>query len=152
MRVPRFPLALLLPLCFAVLSGCGVSFHDPPEGNEFFKTLTVTGDMHAGSPLTGAVTFVQNYSVEVAVRCEVRKGKDLYKNVGQDPAPPLPNGNPMATPFPGNFAFDFTVDEPGAFKFECFTPSDEDNFILKQFTIGPARDPALTPIPATPGQ
>jgi hypothetical protein len=60
--------------------------------------------------------------------------------------PQLPGGSPKATPFPGNVSFDFTVDAPGEYKAECYTPNDEDNVIIDVFTIlGPAVTPAATP-------
>jgi hypothetical protein len=132
---------LLAPLGL-LLAGCGVSFSNPPEGTEFFKSLTVSGEMTAGAQLTAAVTFEQKNPVDTTVKCEVRRAKELVKEIGSAKAPLHPLGGPEATPFPGNFAFDFSLDEPGAYKLECFTPADEDNFIIKNFTLAPRHDAA----------
>ena len=120
---------------------------DAKQGNEFFKSLTVTGELRAGSPLTAAVTYEQNNPIAVVIKCEIRQGKDLVKELGSESVPLLPGGGPKATPFPGNFSFDFTMEQPGTYKAECFTPADEDNYILKTFTIGSA----ATPTPAASG-
>ncbi len=129
-----------------LLAACGVNFSPAPQGNDFFRSLTITGDDHAGSPMTAVVLVRQKYDEQLDVRCEIRKGKELYKPVGQDTVPRLANGNPKATPFPMNFAYDFTVEAPGTYKFECFTPRDEDNYIIKEFTVRPQGTP--TPIEA----
>jgi hypothetical protein len=68
--------------------------------------------------------------VPVVIKCEIRRGKDLVKELGDELAPELPLGGPKATPFPGNFSFDFVMEQPGTYKAECFTPADEDNYIL----------------------
>ncbi len=134
-RVPS-PLLFLALLC-AFLTGCGVAFSDAPQGTEFFKSLNVSGELKAGSALTLAVGYQQKNPVETRIRCEIRQGKDLVKVVGENTAPADPRGGPKATPFPGTFSMDFKLDEPGTYKAECFTPADEDNFILKNFTLAP---------------
>ncbi len=128
-----------------LLSGCGIGFGDPPEGNEFFESLNVTGDKRAGEQLTAAVAMTQNYAVEITVECELRRGKDLVKPIGRDVVPAFPNGTPDQTPFPINYSFDFTVDDAGTYKVDCFTPLDEDNFIRDEFKIGAAAE--ITPMP-----
>lgn len=115
------------------------------NGTEFFKSLTITGDLAAGAPLTAAVGYDQNNPVPVVIKCEIRQGKNLVKELGGELAPELPLGGPKATPFPGNFSFDFVMEQPGTYKAECFTPADEDNYILKTFTIGPAATPTPPP-------
>jgi len=145
-RLPQ-ALPLLLVVVAILAAGCGVDFSSAKQGNEFFKSLAVTGDLRAGSPLTAAVTYEQNNPVAVVIKCEVRQGKDLVKEIGGESAPLLAGGGPEATPFPGNFSFDFSMEQPGTYKAECFTPADEDNYIIKTFTIGPA----ATPTPATGG-
>jgi hypothetical protein len=129
--------------------GCGVSFSSAPDGTEFFKSVTVSGELTAGAPLTAAVTYEQNNPVETTIKCEVRQGKNLVKEIGSAKAPLHPLGGPEATPFPGNFSFDFNVAEPGSYKLECFTPADEDNFIIKDFKLDPRNDATSTPPPAT---
>lgn len=128
---------LLAPLLVA----CGVRFSAAKQGNDFFKTLTVSGDRRAGSALTASVTYMQKAPFEVKMTCELRKNKTLVRAIGNDVIPRYPFGNPKATPFPGNFSYDFTVDEPGTYEVQCYTPVDEDNFIVKEFTVRPASTP-----------
>ena len=134
---------MLLPLLLAAaaLAGCGVAFGPAPQGNEFFKSLEVTGDLRVGAPLTAALEYAQRNPIEVTVQCELRQKKELVKVIGGERVAPLPEGDPEATPFPGNYAFDFTVDEPGRYRVECLTPLDEDNYIIEEFTIEPAATP-----------
>ncbi len=129
--------------------GCGVSFSSAPDGTEFFKSLTVSGRMTAGAPLTAALTYEQNNPVATEIKCEVRQGKNLVKGIGSATAAFHPLGGPQATPFPGNFSFDFDIDKPGSYKLECFTPADEDNFILKNFKLAPGNNATSTPPPAS---
>ena len=124
-------------LLVALLSGCGVSF-DEEEGTEFFVSLRVTGQMVPNAPLTAAVAYEQYYPVEVTFRCELVRDSMLLREIGLDTVQAHPAGGPQATPFPGNISFDFTVDEPGAYEIECYTPDDEDNIIDESFTIAPA--------------
>lgn len=140
---PAVILALVAP---AVLAACGVAFSPDDESNEFFQTLEVSGDRRAGQVLTAAVSYEQFYPVEVRMACELRDDTQLIKPIAEVIVMPLENGGPEATPFPGNFAFDFTVDEPGSYRVECLTPRDEDNYIIDEFSIGAA--PAETPTPA----
>lgn len=131
----------MIPLLLAlavVASACGVAFGSAPEGNEFFKSAKVTGDLRAGMTLTGAVTYESNYPVEVQITCEIRRGKDLVQSLAAENIPALPDGGPKATPFPGNYSYDFTVAEPGTYKFECYTTKDDDNYIIRDFTVRPA--------------
>lgn len=130
-----------------LLAACGVRFSAAKQGTEFFVSLDVSGDKRAGQPLTALVTYDQKYPFEVLIKCELRQAKELVKPVGQDSAPPLANGNPKATPFPGSFSYDFTVERPGAYEVQCYTPADEDNFITKEFALGPAPDVTPTPVP-----
>lgn len=133
MRTP--PFLLLLVLSCALFAGCGVRFRDPQPSNEFFKSATVSGDMRTGATLTGNVTIAQRYGVEVAVTCELRQGKQLVKPIGAEKIAALPGGTPKSTPVASHYTYEFTVDTPGAYKFECFTPADEDNFIIREFTV-----------------
>jgi hypothetical protein len=128
-------LVVLFALSCALLAGCGVRFRDPQPGNEFFKSATVSGDLRAGATLTGAVTIAQRYSIEVPIACELRQGKQLVKPIGSEKIAALPGGTPKSTPVAAHYTYEFTVDKPGAYKFECFTPSDEDNFIIREFTV-----------------
>lgn len=138
--------ALIAALVFsAALVGCGIAFTPADEGNEFFQSLDVTGDQRAGLTLTAAVSYDQYYDVEVLMACELRQEKSLIKPIAEVAVMPLVNGSPDATPLPGNFAFDFVVDEPGKYRVECLTPRDEDNYIVDEFTIAAA--PAETPTP-----
>jgi hypothetical protein len=135
--VTRLRPLLLLTLSCAIFAACGVKFSDPPDGTEFFKALTVTGNPQPGAPLTATVDYAQHNPVFTDVRCEIRQGKTLVGDIGTQRAPQHPAGGPEATPFPGTFSFDFVVVQPGTYKAECFTPGDEDNFIIKTFTIAP---------------
>jgi hypothetical protein len=141
------PPRILLGACLSlVLCACGVRF-TASEGNEFFTSIDVSGDMRAGATLTGAVSFDQTYPSPVSVRCEIRQSGELVSVAGEAAAPAHPAGRPDATPFPGNFAFDFHVDEPGTYIFQCYTPRDEENFIEEEFHIAPGDE---TPVPAPP--
>jgi hypothetical protein len=46
-------------------------------------------------------------------------------------------GTPDATPVAHRDSFPFTVDEPGDYYVECYTPADDDNFIRRGFTVEP---------------
>ncbi len=133
MRIP--PSVLLLALSCAVLAGCGVRFHDPEPGNEFFKSATVTGDLRVGSTLTGAVTIAQRYNIDVPITCELRQGRKAVKPIGAETIPALPGGTPKSTPVAAHYSYQFTVEAAGAYKFECFTAKDEDNFIIREFSV-----------------
>lgn len=143
-KSPR--LLLLLVIASALLAGCGVKFSDKPAGTEFFKSLTITGDMRAGAPLTAAVGIAQQYDIDVAIACQLRKSQTVLKQIGTERVPLIPGGGPKATPVAVNYSFDFTVDAPGTYNVKCLTPSDENNFILKQITIRPG-----TPTPPASG-
>ncbi len=135
-----------LVLATLVLAGCGVDFSNGEPGTEFFKSLKVNGTPTAGAPLTMVVTYAQNNPIDVAVKCELRQGKNLVKEVGSQTVPQLPGGGPKATPAAGTYSFDFTVDQPGAYKAECFTPADENNYIIREFTVRPgAASPGASP-------
>ncbi|MBI5283616.1 MAG: hypothetical protein HY874_00840 [Chloroflexi bacterium] len=147
----RRALLPLLAVC-ALFAGCGVSFRDGDEGTEFFKSLTVTGSLTAGVPQTASVTYEQANPVHVEVKCELRQGREFVKDLGYETVQFLPVGGPEATPFPGNFSLDFTVDEPGTYKASCFTPLDEDNYINRTFTIRPAPTPSPSATPPATGE
>jgi hypothetical protein len=132
-RVP--PFVLLLALSCAIATGCGVRFHDAKPGNEFFKSATVSGDLRAGSTLTGAVTIAQRYNIDVPITCELRQGTQLVKPIGSQTAPALPGGTPKSTPVAAHYSYEFTVEAAGAYKFECFTAKDQDNFIIREFSV-----------------
>ncbi len=118
-----------------MLAGCGVRFRDPKPGNEFFKAATVSGDMRAGSTLTGSVMIAQKYAIEVAITCELRQGKTLVKPIGAEKIAAVPSGTPKSTPVAAHYSYEFTVEKAGAYKFECFTPADQDNFIIREFSV-----------------
>jgi hypothetical protein len=136
-RILRRVSPLILPLV-VLFAACGVSYGDPPQGTEFFKSLTISGTRRAGEPLTAAVVYAQKNPTNLDIKCEIRQGKDLVKDIGTQQAPGLPFGGPKATPLAGNFSYDFALDKPGTYKAECFTPKDEDNFIIKTFTLAAA--------------
>lgn len=142
----RHTSALLGILATPLLAACGVAFTPADQDNEFFQSLEVSGDKRVGHPLTAAVTYEQYYPVDVAFACELRQETELVKPVAEFNVKALEGGSPEATPFPGNFAFDFVVDEPGTYRVECLTPRDEDNYIIDEFDVGPA--PEATPTPA----
>ena len=74
--------------------------------------------------------------VQITLRDPARQGPGPVAGVGDDPG--VPDGGPKATPFPGNYSYDFTIAEPGAYKFECYTTKDDDNYIIRDFTVGAA--------------
>ncbi len=131
----NIPLLLLLLLSCALVAACGVRFRDPEPGNEFFKSARVSGDLRVGATLTGAVTIAQTYSVVVPITCELRQGKELVKAIGSEQIAALPNGTPKSTPVAVHYSYEFTVEQAGAYKFECFTTKDEDNFVIREFTV-----------------
>jgi hypothetical protein len=142
--VKKLPLVLLLLSGAVLASACGVDYGDAKEGNEFFKSAKVSGDFRAGIPLTG---------VDVQIKCEIRQGKTLVQALDSHMVPALANGGSKATPVPGSFSYDFTVAAAGAYKFECFTAVDEDNYIIRDFTVRAApagAHAAATPTPAAP--
>ena len=133
-------------LVISIVAGaCGVQFSNPPKTHQLFQSLTITGVMRAGAPLTAALTYQQNLPIAIQVQCEIRQGKNLVKPIGAESVPQLPGGTPEQTPFPGNFSFDFTLDKPGSYKAECYAPDDQDVYIIKEFSIGPALTPAAAP-------
>ena len=144
----RLPLILLLLSGAMLASACGVDFGGEKEGNEFFKSAKVSGDFRAGMPLTGVVAYESGYPVDVQIKCEIRQAKTLVQALDAHVVPALANGGSKATPVPGSFSYDFTVAVPGAYKFECFTAVDEDNYIIRDFTVRAAPDGA--PAAATP--
>jgi len=134
---------VLLPLILAtlVLGGCGISFRNGDSSKEFFRSLNVGGTPVTGAPLTMAVAYAQNNPIDVAVKCDLRQGKDIVKEVGAETVPRLADGGPKATPVAGTYSFDFTVDRPGTYKAECYTPADENNYIIRQITVRPGASP-----------
>ncbi len=134
MRHSAIPVTLLSAATL-LASACGVEFRPAPQGNEFFATLEVTGRMEPGAPLTASLQYETYYPVAVEVKCEIRTSKELVKEIGAFTAPALENGDPEATPIPGNFSFDFTIDDPGSYRAECYNPADDDSYIRDPFTI-----------------
>jgi hypothetical protein len=122
-------------LC-AVFAGCGVDFSDGPEGNDFFTSVRVSGEHRTGTPLTVAVAYETFYPAEVEILCELRQGNTTLRELGRSFAPAiLPERGPDDDGVPGNFSIDFTIDEPGTFKVECYTPRDDANYVIKEFDI-----------------
>ncbi len=137
-------LALAL-LGLALLTGCGIEFSSAKVTDDFFTGLDVTGDMRAGARISMNLQYQQKYPMTVYMQCELRQGKELVKVIGTAQAPEHPQGSPDAEPFPGNFIFDFVVDQPGQYRVECLTPDDEDNYIIEKITIAPPAEVAPTP-------
>ena len=122
-------------VCVAALAmACGVRFK-PKIGTEYFTSLNVEGEHRVGAPMSIALAYEHNYPVDVQIECELRKGKEVVKSLGATTAAAIPNGGAEATPVAGEFRADFTVDAPGDYKAECFTPADDDNYIIKIFTV-----------------
>lgn len=138
-------LALAL-LGLAMLTGCGIEFSSAKVTDDFFTDLDVTGDLQAGVLISLNVQYQQKYPSTIFMQCELRQGKELVKAIGTAQAPAHPAGSPDADPFPGNFIFDFVVDEPGRYRVECLTPDDEDNYIIDRITIGPRPESTPTPV------
>ena len=118
-----------------VFAGCGVRYSDPEKGTEFYQSIAITGELRTGQPLTVVVAYTQTYPVEVESVCELRQNKQTVKEIGRTLVPLLPDGQPEATPTTGELRYEFTVDAPGAYKVECLTPKDEDNFIDEEITV-----------------
>jgi hypothetical protein len=130
----------VLALMCAVLSGCGIAFGDAPAANDFFTTLEVTGDRTAGAPLTAAIAYETFYPAQVEILCELRRGSETLRVIGRGQAPAVtPERTPDDEGVPGNFSSDFTVDTPGSYKVECYTPKDDANYIVEEFSVGQAR-------------
>jgi hypothetical protein len=146
----KLRLAAVSLVSSVLLGGCGVAFGDPPQGNEFFVSLEVTGPKRVQAELTAAVAYEQYYPVDVVLQCFVVRNKKAVRQIGEEMVRAHPAGNPDATPYPGNFAFDFSVDEVGTYSIECLTPDDEDNIIAEEFTISGEALP--TPTPPFPGR
>ncbi len=132
-KLPR----MFVLLIFAALLGaaCGVAFSAPKRNRTLFQSLSVTGELRTGQPLTAALAYQQYLPIEIDVRCEVRQSKKLIKPIGQMKVPAYPNGSPTVTPFPGNISYDFTIDKAGDYFVECYTPSDKDNAIRYPFSV-----------------
>jgi len=133
----RHPLLPLLASASFLFAACGVKFSDPPEHNEFFRSLAVTGDTRAGTPLTAALSYQTTYTVPVQISCELRQGTTVVRVIGQSAIPAYPGGGPKATPVAGNFSYDFVVDDPGSYNIQCYSERDKDNFIKRAFTVRP---------------
>jgi len=128
-----------LALMCAFLSGCGIAFGDAPAANDFFTTLEVTGDKTVGSPLTAAIAYETFYPAPVDILCELRRGSETLRAIGRGQAPAItPERTPDDDGVPGNFSADFTVDAPGTYKVECYTPQDDANYVVEEFSVGQA--------------
>ncbi len=126
-----------LALTCALLSGCGIAFGDAPDENDFFTKLEVTGDKTAGAPLTAAIAYETFYPTPVDILCELRQGSETLRAIGRGQSPAVtPERTPDDDGVPGNFSSDFTVDAPGTYKVECYTPLDPANYIVEKFSVG----------------
>jgi hypothetical protein len=133
---------LILVAASLLASACGISFADGTEGNEFWKSLDVSGERRVRSTLTAAFVYEQFYPVDVPVTCEIWREGEFLRHIGSTIIPAYPDGGPDVTPFAGNFSFDFVIDAPGEYRVDCYTNADEDNFIRKMVTIRAAATPA----------
>ncbi len=128
-----------------LLAGCGIDFGNGPQGNDFFTSLRVSGAMRTGAPLTAAVSYETFYPEQLEIRCELRQGSKTLRDIGGGQTPAVtPERHPDDDAVPGNFSIDFTVDEPGDYKVECFTTKDATtrdgeriptNFIIEEFSV-----------------
>ena len=75
----------------ALLAGCGVTTGSSARASEFFRGLSVTGDMNAGGQLTLDLRYSQVYPVSLTVVCDVL-----------DPTRPAPTPTPSPTKVPDN--------------------------------------------------
>lgn len=144
MRIPGRIAALVVSA--VVLSSCGIAFGSAQKGNDFFKSIDVSGEMRTGETLTLAFSYGQKHPLAVPIKCELRQNKELVKDLGVTEAPEVPYGNPEATPLPGNYTFDFTVDAAGTYKVQCYTTQDEDNFIEEEITVEQGTSETPTPV------
>lgn len=131
-----------LVLTALILSACGVDFSNGKPGTEFFKSLKITGTPTVDAPLTLVLAYAQNNPVDVVVKCDLRQQSRLVQPVGTRTVPLLSGGGPKATPVAGSYSFDFTVKAPGTYNAECYTPADENNYIIRQFTVRPGTSTA----------
>lgn len=119
----------------ALLAGCGVAFGDGPEANDFFVKLDVSGEKTVGAPLTAAVAYETIYPDPVEIVCELRQGSETLRAIGRATAPGVPGLTPDDDGVPGNFSFDFSVEESGSYKVECYTVKETANFIIEEFSV-----------------
>ncbi len=127
--------AAAFALMCALLAGCGVAFGDATEGNDFFVSLRVSGEKTAGAPLTAAVAYETFYPEPIDIVCELRRGSESLRQIGGLQAPAVPGLTPDDDGVPGNYSIDFSVDEAGTYKVECYTSKEEANFIIEEFTV-----------------
>ena len=125
--------------CLALLaSACGVSLGSTDEGNDFFVSLHISGEERVGEPLTAALAYETFYPMPVDIVCELWRGKELVREIGRTQAPSVPGDlspEDEDARVPGNIAFDFAVEAAGEFKVECYTPLDDANYILEEFSV-----------------
>jgi hypothetical protein len=153
LRVSRF-LAVSMVLTSALAAACGVQFASPVVDDDFFTGIRVSGVEQTGAPMTVVFLYQTNYPNVVEVVCELLDSdQEVVKEIGRTTVPAFPNGNPDVTPMAGVSAFDFTVDAPGTFRVECYTPADEDNFVRDEIDVTQAPESTPTPsgneLPAT---
>jgi hypothetical protein len=129
--------ATLALLC-ALFAGCGIAFSDGSAANDFFVTLEVSGERTAGAPLTAAVAYETIYPEPIEIVCELRRGSTTIRAIGRALTPGVQGVTPNDDGVPGNFSFDFMVEEPGTYKIECYTSKETANYIIEEFSVGGA--------------
>ncbi len=141
----------LLPLIAAgaLLAGCGgIDFGSPDQGNDFFEKLEISGEHAAGAPLTAELSYETFYPMEVEISCELYRGSRRLFEIGRATVPAVGEGRDPGEEderVPGNFSFDFSAMSAGSYEVECFTPCDESNYILEEFSVRAARTPLPEP-------
>jgi hypothetical protein len=133
--VKHISAAAALALLCALFSGCGIAFSDGTEANDFFVKLDVSGNHTVGAPLTAAVAYETIYPEPIEIVCELRQGSETIRAIGRATVPGVQGRTPDGDGVPGNFSFDFSVEEAGSFKIECYTPREVSNYLIEEFSV-----------------
>lgn len=135
--LPTVPARIVLLASLSLLlAGCGVRFHDPDPGTEFWESIDISGTFKPGGALSVTASYEQRYPVDVEIMCELRRNKVQLQELGRTVVPAVPNGNPDATPVVGTVTYPFAAPAtPGVYIVECLTPLDEDNFIGDEIAV-----------------
>lgn len=146
------PISQISGLLFAVLAffsvtACGIQFSGPSNETELFKSISVTGDLNAGSALTVTVSVAQAYSVPVTVACFYEMPETLTKDqkdlrfseraikIGESLLQPSPPVHPGDGGTLKSVIFNFSIPEPGDYFLACLTPAAPENSLGISFRV-----------------
>lgn len=147
LRRHPLPRLLLLPILLLSLTACGVSFSSTFEGTELFKTISVQGDMRAGSTLTVTVGVTPAYPLPATLSCYYEDDDTLTEDqmkldfhdrailAGSTVLEPVPGATPGEEKERVDISFDFVVEKPGDYFIACLTPIAPDNGIGMSFEV-----------------